>query len=96
MKSLRVFSVMNNNLEDVPFSLGFLDNLRILKLANNPLNEGLKGVLDGNDGSPSPLVTPIAENEKDTILTRKIKKFLKTEAAALESGGESRYNRPLV
>ena len=92
MKALRVLILTNNKLEDVPFSLGFLENLRVLKLANNPLNERLKGVLlDGNDGSPSPLVTPFGDKEKDAMVTEKIKKFLKDEAAALESGGDSRY-----
>lgn len=90
MKALRVLSVMNNNLQGVPFSLGSLDTLKILKLANNPLNEGLKNVVEGNDGSPTPFNVPLAENEKDAMLTKKIKKFLKTEAASLESGGESR------
>ena len=90
MKALRVLSVMNNKLESLPFSLGFLDTLKILKLTSNPLNEGLKNILEGNDGSPAPLTVPLAENEKDVMLTKKIKKFLKNEAAALESGGESR------
>ncbi|MCJ1355598.1 MAG: RAM signaling network component [Icmadophila ericetorum] len=89
MKALRVLSVMNNKLESLPFSLGFLDTLKILKLTSNPLNEGLKNILEGNDGSPAPLTVPLAENEKDVMLTKKIKKFLKNEAAALESGGES-------
>ena len=94
MKALRVLSVMNNNLQGVPFSLGSLDTLKILKLANNPLHEGLKNVVEGNDGSPIPFNVPLAENEKDAMLTKKIKKFLKTEAASLESGGESRYIGP--
>ena len=82
---------MNNKLERVPLSLGSLESLRILKLAGNPLGQGLKSIIDGNDGSPSPLVAPLVENEKDAIvLTIKIKQYLKAEAVALESGGESR------
>ena len=91
MKALRVLSLMNNNIIMVPLVIGFLDNLKILKLSGNPLNDGLKSVIDGIDGSPSPLVVPIAENEKDANVTKKIKKYLKAEAASLESGGESRY-----
>ena len=96
LKALRVLSVMNNNLENVPFSLGFLESLRILKLAGNPLGEDLKGILDGNDGSPSPLIVPLAESEKEARLTIKIKQYLKSEAAALESGGESRFAAKLI
>ena len=91
LKALRVLSVMNNNLEEVPFSLGFIESLRVLKLAGNPLHEDLRGILDGNDSTPSPLITPLAENGKDALLTIKIKQHLRTEAAALESGGESRF-----
>ena len=96
LKSLRVLSVMNNKLEKIPLSLGFLESLRILKLAGNPLEEGLKNIVNGRDGSPSPLIVPLVDNEKDAIvLTIKVKQYLKAEAAALESGGESRSVRIL-
>ena len=85
MKSLKVLSVMNNNLEMVPFSLGFLDSLRIIKLAGNPLDVELRRIIDGNDTTPSPLATPLAENGKDVLVTLRIKQHLKHEAAALES-----------
>lgn len=93
MKALRVLSVMNNNIETVSFAVGYLENLRILKLAGNPLDKGLKGILDGNDGSPSLLVASLGNknNEKEALLTIRVKQYLKAEAAALESGGESRY-----
>ena len=91
LKALRVLSVGNNKLESIPFSLGYLESLRVLRLAGNPLGEDLKGIVDGNDGSPSPLLVPLAESEKEARLTIKIKQYLKHEAAALESGGESRF-----
>ena len=90
MKSMRFLSVMHNNIEDLPLSLGFLESLRLLKLTGNPLKESLKQIADGNDSAPSPLVTSIGENERDTVCTIRIKQYLKAEVAALESSGESR------
>ena len=90
MKALRVLSLVSNNISTVPLGIGYLDNLRIIKLSGNPLNDGLRQVVDGIDGTPSPMVAPIAENEKDANLTKRVKKYLKAEAASLESGGESR------
>ncbi|MCJ1438429.1 RAM signaling network component [Xylographa pallens] len=89
MRTLRVLSVMNNNIDRVPFSLGSVDSLRIIKLAGNPLDVRLRRIIDGTDTNPSPLVTPLAENGKDVLLTLRIKQFLKHEAAALESGSSS-------
>ena len=90
MKSLRFLSVMHNNIEDLPLSLGFLESLRLLKLTGNPLKESLKHIADGNDSTPSPLVSSIGENERDTVSTIRIKQYLKAEVVALESSGESR------
>jgi hypothetical protein len=95
MRQLRVLSVMNNSLERLPLSIAHLESLRIIKLAGNPLSDGLKGVVDGHDGSPSFMVAPVAENEKDTHITSKIKQYLKAEAAALESDGDSRFDSPV-
>jgi hypothetical protein len=96
MKALRVCSVMNNNLEDLPTSLGFLESLRVLKITGNPLNESLRSILDGHDGSPSPLNLPLRENEKEIILlTTRIKLHLKAEKHARGSGGESSSESPL-
>ena len=91
MRSLRFLSVMHNSLEDLPMSLGHLESLRLLKMSGNPLNGNLKSIIDGSDSTPSPLVTPIGENEKDALITVKIKSYLKSEALAQESGAESRY-----
>ena len=90
MKTLKVLSVMNNNIDRVPFSLGSLDSLRILKLAGNPLEIQLRRIIEGTDTTLSPLVTPLAENGKDVLVTLRIKQYLKHEAAALES--DSRYS----
>lgn len=95
MKALRVLSLLNNNIGEVPLNLGFLDTLKILKIAGNPLKPSLKRVVDGNDDSYSPPLTALADNEKDTLLTRKIKKYLKSEIVAKESGEESRLNAPV-
>ena len=89
MKTLRVLSVMNNNIDSVPFSLGSMDNLKIIKLAGNPLDMQLRRIVEGTDTAPSPLATPLAENGKDVLVTLRIKQYLKYVAAALESG--SRY-----
>ncbi|MCJ1312811.1 RAM signaling network component [Agyrium rufum] len=95
MKSLRVLSVMSNRLQNIPFCIGFMDTLTVVKLASNPLNEGLRRVLDGQDTSPSPLTAPLAESEHDARMTSKLKKYLRDEAAALESGGDSSSESPL-
>ena len=90
MKALRVLSLLNNNIGDLPPCLGLLDALKILKLAGNPLKPGLMQIVHGIDGSSSPPLTALADNEKESLLTRKIKKHLKAEVATKESGEESR------
>lgn len=90
MKALRVLSLLNNNIGDLPPCLGLLDALKILKISGNPLTPNLMRIIDGNDGSTSPPLTALADNEKESVLTRKIKKYLKAEAAVKEGGGESR------
>ena len=89
MKALRVLSLGNNSIENVPFIIASLD-IRILKLAGNPLTSDLLKIVEGGAVSPSRATLP--DNEKDVIMTRKLKRFLKTaETAARDSGGESRY-----
>lgn len=103
MKALRVLSLLNNNIGDLPSCLGLLDALKILKIAGNPLKSSLMRIMDGSDGSSSPPLTAVADNEKDSLVTRKIKKYLKAEATVKECGEESRYGsievfyqRPLI
>ena len=91
MKSLRFLSVMDNCMENLPLSLGYLESLRLLKTAGNPLNETLSNIVAEHDSAPSPMPTSIHHNEKDALVTVKIKQHLKSEALALESGGESRF-----
>ena len=90
MKTLRVLSLLNNNLGDIPSFVGSLEALRILKITGNPLKPNLKRIVEGNDGSSSPSLTTLADNEKDAHLTKKIKKYLKSEVVSKESGEESR------
>lgn len=82
---------MNNNLKELPLSLGFLESLRVLKLAGNPLNGALNNIIDGKDESPKPLSAPLPETEKESKLTNRIKGYLRYEANSLESGGDSRF-----
>ena len=89
MKALRVLSLLSNCIETVPYCLGNLDTLRILKLAGNPLASDLLRIVNGSDGTSSPSLATLTENEKDTLMTKRIKKFLKVEAAARESGDGS-------
>jgi Leucine-rich repeat (LRR) protein len=91
MKSLRVLSVSNNQLVDLPFSLGTLESLKLLKMAGNPLNDSLRSLLKAEEDAAAASAMPVAEQESDTHLTIQVKKFLKAaEAAAQDSGGESR------
>lgn len=96
MKALRVLSVLNNNIDDVPYCVGYLDTLRVLKLGGNPLTHDLKRIVESTDGSPS---RSAIDYEKDALLTKKVKSYLKAAAAAAtsESGGESRqaFSKPL-
>ena len=90
MRALRVLSLGNNLLEDIPFVIASLD-IRILKLAGNPLNPELMRIVEGVAVSPSRAALP--DNEKEVIMTRKLKKYLKVaETAARDSGGDSRYS----
>ena len=93
MKSLRVLSVSNNQLADLPLALGNMENLKLLKMAGNPLNDPLKKLLKAEEDSVAASAIPVAEHESETHLTIQVKKYLRTEAAALDSGGESRYIR---
>jgi len=89
MRALRVLSLGNNMIENVPSVIASLD-IRILKLAGNPLNPDLMKIVEGGTVSPSHAALP--DNERDVIMTRKLKKYLRSvETAARDSGGESRY-----
>ena len=95
MRSLRFLSVMNNSLTSLPYSLGFLESLRLLKLGSNPLNDSLKALVDNHDSSISPTNSNISENEKEAVITVKIKQHLRSEATTLDSPAESSSESPL-
>lgn len=92
MKALRVFSVQHNNIRDLPFCLGSINTLRMLKLTGNPLSPRLKRVAEGSDRSPGPSPALVDnDNEKDAMSTKKVLEYLRTLAAAKDSEGDSRY-----
>lgn len=97
MKSLRVFAIHHNRIENLPLGLGNIGTLRMLKLAGNPLNSYLKQLTDGNEDlmSPSTPALPVDENEKDKILTQVVIRYLRNphfpHFPPKESEGESRY-----
>ena len=95
MKSLRFLSVQDNRLTGLPYSLGFLESLRVLKLGNNPLNSTLRTLMDGHDNSISPTSSNVIDNQKDSIITEKIKIYLRSEATTLESPADSSGESPL-
>jgi hypothetical protein len=67
-----------------------MDSLKILKLSGNPWNETIINLLKAEEHAASSQV-PVAEHENEARITSQVKKFLRTEAASMDSGGESRY-----
>lgn len=90
MKALRVLSLTYNGIRDLPSCIGSLDGLDILKIAENPLNLNLMRVVEGTDGSSSPLSTPHTDNEKERSMTKRIKKYLRAVGATKDYAEESR------
>jgi hypothetical protein len=90
MKALRVMSIMHNSIESVPLVIGSIENLHIFKIGGNPLNKALQSILDESDASPPAGSSTNDDNERSALLTHKIKEYLRSEAARLESGDESR------
>lgn len=88
MKALRVFSVADNKIEDVPACLVSMNKFTQLRLINNPLKPGLKRIMD--DFCSSPEAAVLNANERDTLLTRRIKKYLQSGGVTKEPGEESR------
>ena len=84
MRALRVFAIQHNSIQDLPICLGNITTLRMLKLAGNPFNSRLSGLLGGHDETLSPTTPalPNDENEKDKILTRRVIEYLRSQAAA--------------
>jgi hypothetical protein len=75
MTSLKVLSIMINNIERLPTSLGEMSRLRVLKLDDNPLVFPPRSVLVPDKG----LVTSSVE-EVLLHITEKVKKYLRQNA----------------
>lgn len=83
LKALRVFSIQHNSIEDLPNGLGNTSTLRMLKMTGNPWEPGIKRILSTSD-------TTKDDNERDTMLTPKIKEHLRARAVK-DSGEDARY-----
>ncbi len=92
MKALRVFAIQHNRIEDLPLGLGDIGTLRILKVTGNPLNPTIKRIVEGNEDVLSPATPAHAtdENERATIVTRKVIEHLRSQALRRDSGEDSR------
>lgn len=92
LTSLRVFSVVHNRIEDLPFELCEMTSLQILKLQDNPLRYKLKNVIMAKEAGITPLA--LKENEREIAVTAEIKKYLRelhpvAVPLDVESGGET-------
>lgn len=86
LKALRVFSIQNNNVRDLPFCLGSITTLKLLKVTGNPLNPTLQRILDDSDSSATQSPNSKDENERDTKLTIKLTEYMRN------SGDDSTYD----
>jgi small subunit ribosomal protein S23 len=92
LTSLRVLSVMNNLLDDLPGQLADMNKLQVLKVAGNSLKYPLKRVLGLKEFDVAS--SELTDNEKETVITAELKKFLKSRQPVVttdaESGNETR------
>ena len=90
MKALRVFAIQHNRIEDLPLGLGDISTLRILKVTGNPLNSNIKRIVEGNEDvlSPATPALPSDENERATIVTKKVIEYLRSQAMSSRDSGE--------
>lgn len=86
MKTLNTISVTNNALTSLPFSLGEMKHLKVLKVAGNPWSESMPELFEVD---ASQMAVPVTDHEAEARITLRIKKHLRGEAAAMESGGGS-------
>ncbi len=84
LTALRVFSVQNNDLQDLPTTLLTISTLRMLKVTDNPFNRNLSRVIKGSEDVQD-------HNERDTILTRKILNYMRNNVTPRDSGEDSTY-----
>lgn len=92
--ALRVFSIQHNNIQDLPLTLANITTLRMLKLVGNPWNRNLQRIIDGTDDSSSLSSSYMKDdNERDTILTKKVLDYMRNHATPRDSGEDSTYVR---
>ena len=90
MRALRVFSVQNNQIRDLPYCLGNINALKMLKVMGNPLNITLQRVVDSSNASlaPSPVLMK-EDDQRDHEWTAKLKDFMRNHIASRDSGEDS-------
>lgn len=86
LKSLRVLSVMQNRLDNLPAGLSEMNKLQILKVAGNPLRYPLRRVLEASEADIAP--SAMTDNEKEVAVTAELKRFLRTRHPATTSEPE--------
>ena len=93
LTSLRVFSIMQNRLDDLPAGLADMNKLQILKVAGNPLRWPLRKVLENTEAEMAP--SGMTDNEKEVAVTAELKIFLKNRMIATtpepETSADTRY-----
>ena len=80
LRSLRVLSIMQNRLDDLPAGLSDMNKLQVLKVAGNPLRSPRRRVLEGLEAEMAP--SAMSDNEKEVAITAELKRFLKTRQSA--------------
>jgi hypothetical protein len=82
--SLKVLSIYKNTIKELPLCLGNLKSLQVLKFSGSQLVLPPPEVYALSD-SDSSLVD---ENERDAIITLKLKKFMRTLASEVKESAE--------
>ena len=80
LTSLRVLSLMYNQISDLPLEISEMGALQILKVADNILfGEPLKEIVDGRKLDAT--AAALSENERETAITIQIKRYLRERHA---------------
>lgn len=87
LTSLRVLSVMQNVLGDLPDELSEMNKLQVLKVSGNSLKYPLKGVLEMKEAEVA--ASELLDNEKESAVTAELKKFLKSRQPLPLRDGDS-------
>lgn len=96
LTALRVFSIMQNRLDDLPLGLADMNKLQILKVAGNSLKYPLRRVLETKEAEVASLSMTVTE--KEVAVTAELKRFLKsrqpppmpTSSGDLDSSSDAR------